>query len=193
MTHTPTQDEPNSSWKPCHSVLRTIIFEFNNAFYVQTQNKFCPSYANLTVGYWEFLLIDHNNPFATHIVYYGRYIDDIIVIWDGSPELIDTFLHHCNDNTIGLSFTHVLTQESLAFLDLELCHDDRSIYANNFVKPTAGNSYLHIRSFHHPGWIKNIPTSQNCPLRKNCTRDYTIQGQLLAKKFNDKGFPTPFG
>lgn len=178
--------------------LKHNYFEFDRTFYVQTHGtamgaNFAPSYANLTMGYWELLHIDHNNPFATHVVYSGWYMDDIIIIWDGSPQLIDSFVHHCNNNTLGLSFTHVSAQESLAFLDLELCHKDRSIYTKNFVKPTAGNSYLHYSSCHHPRWVNNIPRSQYCHLWKNCTRDddYTTQGQFLTQKFKDKGFPTP--
>lgn len=50
--------------------------------------NYAPSYANLTMGYWEQLYITWNNPFAAHVVYYGRYVDNIVIIWDGPPQKI---------------------------------------------------------------------------------------------------------
>lgn len=153
--------------------------------------NFAPSYTNLTMGYWELQYISHNNPFAAHIIYYGRYIDDIILIWEGTSESIESFVKHCNCNSLGLSFTHVIDPEKLIFLDLELFHSESEIHATNFVKPTAGNSYIHYQSCHHPTWINNIPKSQFHRIRRNCTKDedYHIQGKLLSNKFQDKGYP----
>lgn len=107
---------------------------------------FAPSYANLTMGFWEHLYLSTNHPFAAHVIYYGRYIDDIVIIWGGTPQEIDTFVQYCNQIPLDLSFTHVLDPNSVAFLDLELCHDNGAIYAKNFIKPTAGNSFIYFDS-----------------------------------------------
>lgn len=120
------------------------------------------------MGYWELFYIWHNNPFASHLVYFGRYFDDMMIIWDGPDTLIPKFLEHCNSNTIGLSFTAVTDEKNLAFLDLELFHDNTTICAQNYAKPTAGNSVLHFESCHHPRWGNNIPKSQFCRLKHNC-------------------------
>lgn len=79
----------------------------------------------------------------------------------------------------------------LAFLDLELFHYENTICAQNYTKSTSGNSYLHFNSCHHPRWVKNIPKSQFCRLKHNCTRlqDYETHGLLLKAKFKDKGYP----
>lgn len=145
--------------------------------------NFAPSYANLTMGFWEASYIELNNPYASHIVFYGRYIDDII-IWDGPEPLFLEFLSHCNDNEHGLTFTSEHHPLQLAFLDLLLFHEDGKILAKNYAKPTAGNSFLHHQSCHHPRWISNIPKSQFCRLRRNCTRqlDYITEGSLLKQK-----------
>lgn len=92
---------------------------------------------------------------------------------------------------MGLKFTSVMDGERLAFLDLELFFASNKIHAKNFTKPTAGNSFLHYNSCHHPRWLNNIPKSQFCRLKKNCTRseDYDIQSQALKDKFLKKGFP----
>lgn len=144
------------------------------------------------MGHWENLFIWNNNPFAKHIVFFGRYIDDIVVIWDGSPSQIDDFVAHCNTNDLGLSFTAVWNRDSLAFLDLELNHEGDHIFSRNYTKATAGNSYLHYDSCHHPLWKNNIPKGQFCRLRQNCTRtcDYVTQSTHLKNKFLEKGYPT---
>lgn len=84
-----------------------------------------------------------------------------------------------------------MNKERLAFLDLELFFAGKEIHAKNFTKPTAGNSFLHYKSCHHPQWLNNIPKSQFCRLKKNCTRndDYENQSKTLKEKFLDKGFP----
>lgn len=145
-------------------------FNFDGEFYLQIQGtamgaNFAPSYANLAMGYWEEHYISHNNPYSSYIVFFGRYIDDLIVIWDGPIDSITSFVDHCNHNPYGLSFTHVSDPNCLAFLDLELSHVDESIIAKNYIKPTAGNSFLHYKSCHYPKWTNNIPKGQFCRLR----------------------------
>lgn len=72
---------------------------------------FAPVYANLTMGYWEEGHIWANNPFAEHLVFYGRYIDNILLIWDGSPDVFYPFVAHCNTKP----FTHVWDPKELLF------------------------------------------------------------------------------
>lgn len=143
------------------------------------------------MGFWENQYIHHNNPFLANIIFFGRYIDDIIIIWDGPLDLIQAFTTHCNNNKYGLSFTYNSNQTSLAFLDLELRYDNHEIYAKNYTKPTCGNSYLHFKSCHYPPWIKNIPKGQFCRLRQNCTRkaDYIESSVHLKNKFFEKVYP----
>lgn len=107
---------------------------------------FAPSYANLAMGLWEHLSIWNDNPFSRYIVFIGRYIDYIIVIWDRTRPPVEQFVSHFNYNDLGLSFTFICSPESLAFLDLELCHTNSAIYAKNYIKPIVGNSYLHYQS-----------------------------------------------
>lgn len=100
---------------------------------------FAPSYTNLTMGLWESSYILHNKQFSSNIVFYGRYIDDVIIIWEGSESLVQEFVTHCNNNSMGPSFTTVIDRENLAFLDLEMYQVENSIQARNYTKPTAGN------------------------------------------------------
>lgn len=84
---------------------------FDERYYIQSQGasmgaKFSPSLANLYMGWWEELfLFSHNNQFKTNIAWYGRYIDDLIVVWHGSGETIGEFMKYLNNNSLNLEFT----------------------------------------------------------------------------------------
>lgn len=119
--------------------------------------NFSPLYANLAIGFWKTNHIHKNNPYAANIVFFGRYIDELIIIWDGALDLIIPFIEHCTSNNYGLSFTAVSNPSTMGFLDLELGHDEHIICAKNYTKPTAGNSYLHFNSCHLPKLIRTSP------------------------------------
>lgn len=103
---------------------------------------------------------------------------------------LNKFLEYCNSNPYGISFTHVVDNTSLVFLDLDLQIEEGSIISKTHFKPSAGNSYLHAKSHHHPKWIRNIPHGQFCRLKKTCTKksDYEKQGSIVKKKFLEKGY-----
>lgn len=130
--------------------LEPNYFVFQGKFYLQTKGtamgtSFAPCYANITMGFWKEQFVWYNNPFAKHIVFYGRYIDNVLSIWDGSPDFL-SFVNHCNANDMGPSFTHVIDLDRLVFLDLEQFHDAGSIHTSNHSKSVSGNSYLHFDS-----------------------------------------------
>lgn len=69
--------------------LRHNYFTFLDQLYLQLKGtamgaNFAPGYANLTMGYLEEGYIWANNPFAKHIMFYGRYIDDVLLTWCGA-------------------------------------------------------------------------------------------------------------
>lgn len=63
---------------------------------------FAPCYANLAMGFWEEHSIWTDNPFMRHLVFYGRYIDDVFIIWDGDANSFLSFVAYCNTNDLGL-------------------------------------------------------------------------------------------
>lgn len=143
------------------------------------------------MGFWEEGHIWRNNSFSRHLVYYGRFIDDIIIIWDGPPDMVPTFVEYCNTNPFNVRFTYLLNPKNLVFLDLVLSWDeDGNITSKTHFKGTTGNSYLHYRSCHLQSWKQNMPYSQFNRLCKNCTNtsDYLKQANILQNFFWDKGY-----
>lgn len=64
--------------------------------------KYDPSVANLLLSQWEVLAV-----YKAHIpeITYKRYMDDIVILWNGSMEKLIEFLTKINSNKFGLKFT----------------------------------------------------------------------------------------
>lgn len=77
---------------------------------------FAPCYANLFMGFWEGFHIWFQNPFARHLVYYRRYIDNVLIIWDGSLDAFGESASYSNSNQFVIKFTHVVDAKYLFFL-----------------------------------------------------------------------------
>lgn len=104
---------------------------------------------------------------------------------------LNKFLKYCNSKPFGITFTHVVDDTSLIFLDLDLRIDEEGmILSKTHFKPSAGNCYLHAKSHHHPKWIRNIPYGQFCRQKRTCTKkgDYEKQKSILKNKFLEKGY-----
>lgn len=154
---------------------------------VQLWGPGLPLATQIYLCFWENAYIWKNNPFGANLDLYARYIDDILIIWDGSDH-DHNFLEHCKKNSFAIEFTHVIDEKCLVFLDLELQGDlDGNIFSKTHFKPSGGNSYLHAKSNHHPRWIHHVPYGQFFRLRCTCTKkDYLEQSRLLTQKCKEK-------
>lgn len=76
-------------------------------------------FANLFMGPWEEMFIWNRNPSGKHLVYFGHYINNILIISQGSASRVEAFLTYCNNNPFAFSFTSVVDHQALVFVDLE--------------------------------------------------------------------------
>lgn len=79
-----------------------------NYYYVQTKGvavgaRYAPSVANLLMNMWEEEYIYAKN--IPQVKLYRRYIDDLILFWEGTSETLESFLQDLNTNRYGLTFT----------------------------------------------------------------------------------------
>ena len=82
-------------------VLSKAYFLFGSDFYLQNMGvamgaAFAPDFANIFLGLLEESYTYSNNPFANHILFYKRYIDDCLLVWRGSEQLLQFFLLYIN-------------------------------------------------------------------------------------------------
>lgn len=93
--------------------------------------RFYPSLANIFMGAWdELFLFSEANPFSPHIRWYGRYIDDLLLMWGGTDNM-------------NLNFTFQFSLNVANFLDVTLVGDpNKGVVISPFRKNTATNSTL---------------------------------------------------
>ena len=157
-------------------------------------STFAPSIAGLYVHHLETerILCDIN-PFLSKIKLWKRYIDDILVIWQGTEHEALAFAGWLNDQDRFLNFTHTITKQKLTFLDLDILPSDTGLKTINHVKTTARNSLLCFDSFHPRHMRENLPFGQFLRLRRNCSEitDFKDQASNLTEKLRLRKYPEP--
>ncbi|KDE08473.1 hypothetical protein MVLG_01255 [Microbotryum lychnidis-dioicae p1A1 Lamole] len=139
-------------------VLNNSFIGFQNRVWHQTSGTamgtaMAPAYANLFVGAFEREL---DIPNADNIVFYGRYIDDVIAIIKGPRDNVDKFAQSLNDIHPNLVFDFEISNTGLPFLDafVSLNPDPSSsgrkkrISTKLYQKPLNTYQYIPWSSFH---------------------------------------------
>lgn len=180
-------------------VLTKNYFLFNGKFYHQQRGTAmgttcAPTYANLFLGWWESQTVfsDDLVEFTSHILFWGRYIDDILIFWDGTETLFHDFVTVLNSNDIGMRFTSEIHSKSINFLDLTITlTGDGSVHTGVYRKETATNSFLHWDSSHPLPLKRGIPVGQYLRARRNCSDDIGFKSECdkLYRKFIQRGYP----
>lgn len=173
--------------------MESNYFWYQKDFYVQKKGvamgaKYAPSVANLFMDMLEERYIYGIS--RPEIKFYRRYIDDIIIVWEGSSESFLDFLDELNQNDYGISFTGKSNPDVIDYLDLQILKQGGELFTKTFFKVTDRNGYIPTSSCHHPKWKENIPKGQLLRIRRNCRNieDFRDQADALIKKFVDKGY-----
>lgn len=88
--------------------LKNNYFWHNQAYYRQTTRiamgaKFAPSVANAFMAQWEEEAVHKNPPMK--LTLYKRFIDNLIIIWNGSKVSLEKFLCDLNQNDRKIQLT----------------------------------------------------------------------------------------
>ncbi|CAJ0961582.1 unnamed protein product [Ranitomeya imitator] len=180
-------------------VLQRNYFLFGGKYYHQLRgtamgSPCAPTYANLLLGWWEDTLIfkDEDETWSPRIIFWGRFIDDTLVLWRGDACSFSDFVAYLNTTIEGLFFTFEIGGQSINFLDVNICRQmDGSLSTTIFRKPTATNSLLRWESHHPPPLKRGIPKGQFLRLRRNCSslNDFERKSLELKDRFRARGYP----
>ena len=106
--------------------------------------------ANVYLNYYENSFIFSNNRFNASIVFYGRYVDDTFMIYNGTCHQIDMLHNYLNSVNSNMKFTLEVEDDGrLNFLDLTVSRNENKVQFNIYRKPTATDIVIHATS-HHP-------------------------------------------
>ena len=166
-------------------VLGTNIFEFDGQLYLQKDGtaigtKAAPTFANLFMGKWENLLMNHGT--AKLIQFWRRFIDDILFIWYGTKEELEELILQANTIMPSIKVTCEYSFETRAvnFLDTTIFVDSEGFLRTDlYKKENLKVSYL-LPSSSHPSHIsKNIPYSLAYRLRRICWSETLFEERLI--------------
>lgn len=178
-------------------ILESNYFMFDSKFYLQTHgtsmgSPFVPNYANLYVGLWEEKYIfNSSNPFRDDVMFFKRYIDDILCVFIGSEESLFQFRDYLNHMYPSLKFTMEHSTDQIHFLDLLISvNEERTWNTTIFRKETDRNTILHAQS-HLPKSLKeNIPYGQFLRLERICNKEtvFDSEAQVMGERFIQRGY-----
>ncbi|XP_078506116.1 uncharacterized protein LOC144763946 [Lissotriton helveticus] len=179
-------------------ILSKNYFLHDSVWYHQIQgtamgSKFAPAYAGLFMGWFEreHAWGRHAAAWMNNIIFWGRYIDDVIMIWDGPTLDLSEYFGYLNDNPFNVRFTMTHNQKAIDFLDVQLFVENNKIQSCTHRKATACNSILHYESAHPRHVIENIPYGEMIRMRRNCSTDDSFQHSIqeTEKSFLERGYP----
>lgn len=104
------------------------------------------------MNHFETKYILSNDAYKSKIIYYGRYVDDTFLLFNGTLRQIDSMVSEINLIHPNIKFTSEHeTEGSINFLDSTISRKDNALTFNIYRKPTATNITIHSSSFHPIG------------------------------------------
>lgn len=80
----------------------------------------------------------------SEIMFYQRFIDNLLLIWRGSEGTLHQFMNELNENRNNIKLTYQWSNYENNFLDVTIYRDSGDILTKVYYKPTDRNSYLSI-------------------------------------------------
>ena len=174
----------------------SMYFQFRNSFYQQKNGL--PMGAPLS-GLLANIYVEHlenwalNSYFLKH-VYWGRYMDDVISLWNYGENELRGFLDHLNTYDRNLQFTlEIENANKLPFLDVLIIRSIDKLDFTIYRKPTQNNRYLHFKSNHPPQVKRGVVTSLVDRALNICSESYiTDELNFIRDILFGNGYPIVF-
>ena len=192
---------PNFLIRLLHTNINYNYFEFGALSYQQVSGTamgaaFSPTIANIYMSVFmrNFLVTREHKPLLLK-----RCIDDIILIWPHSKELLEDFLEALNNFHSSLHFTFNFSQTSIDFLDLTIYKGLHFPYTNKLDTKTYQKEqnlyqYLHFDSQHPRSQHKAVIVGECIRYVRTCTTQetYVTMLGLFKERLKKRNYPDKF-
>jgi hypothetical protein len=130
-----------------------------------------------------------------YILYYKRFIDDILIIWTGTEDQLKNLMSKINKLHHSIKFTcdYNITNKSTTYLDTTISLQNKELNTDLYRKPTDRVQYLLPNSCHPNHIFKNVPYSLALRILRICSNTETLykrleelRQMLLSRKCNTK-------
>ena len=146
-------------------VLENNDFEFNDKTYLQKSGvsmgiRFAPSFADIFMAKWE---NDALQKYPLSPLFFGRFLDDIFMIWTHGIDKFYEFLDILNNHHPTINLKATISENEVNFLDTTVYKPYPSsdvLYTRVYFKPTDTHALLNKSSFHPKSVFKGIIKSQ---------------------------------
>lgn len=179
-------------------ILKHNYFQFSDVMFQQIQGtamgtKMAPSYANLFMAVLEtnFLNLAPVKP-----LFWKRFIDDVLCVWDGSQVQLDSFLSALNDFHDTIKFTYSCSTTEATFLDLHLYKGDRFLAegvldVEPHFKKTNSFQYVHFSSSHPRAVFKAVVKGEMIRLLRATSSEsiYKSVQKKMRSHFRARHYP----
>ena len=197
-------------------ILKTVTeagyFRFNDQFYQQLDGlgmgvKAAPAFAIIYVyvtvekplleNDYTFALISPDNVNKPNdlmtIESWNRYVDDCLMVGDGTEEDIQKLFSYINRLNPHIQFTYECSHKHVDFLDLtiHLDKDSETLQYELFIKPTSLGIFLNYNSGHPRSTILNSAQNElSRALRNGSTNSYQDRGvNKIKDMLKNNDFP----
>lgn len=109
--------------------------------------KFAPGVANAFMAQWEETAVYTDTP--PELMLYKRFIDDVVIVWNGDKHKLEMFLNKLDDNDRNINLVWKIDDKEINFLDLNISLEGQKIVTKTHFKNVDANSYLSIDSCHY--------------------------------------------
>ena len=128
--------------------------------------------------------------------FWKRYIDDVLSLWNTSPDKIESFLKKANNFHSTVKFRAEMPETEITFLDTKVYKgvrfDKESILdVQTHYKPTETFQYTNFYSCHPPGVKKGFIKGEGLrPLRTNSSQiSFERNTRNFQNRLLERGYP----
>ncbi|XP_078541845.1 uncharacterized protein LOC144827386 [Lissotriton helveticus] len=177
--------------------MKKNFFVFQDEYFFQSKGvamgaAFAPDLAILYMAEFEQdHILSPRNPYENNIWMWRRYIDDVLMLWTGGEDELNSFFTWLNTQSQDIQFTMNMSRTSIDFLDISIKVQNDHLHTTLYRKPTERNSLLRYSSHHTRSLRDNLPFGQFLRVRRNCSlkEDYFSESDRLIGRLMERGYP----
>ena len=114
-------------------------------------------------------------------------MDDIFIIWTGTKEEFEHYMHTINQTHQTIKFTHEISETEVTFLDVTVNTGDRFQETNildikTHIKATNKQLYVHATSYHPPSTIKAISKGETKQYLRTNSNEINFNSQIKGTR-----------
>ncbi|KAL9977710.1 hypothetical protein ACROYT_G015146 [Oculina patagonica] len=180
-------------------ILQENSFQFNGKDYLQSHGtamgtKMAVAFANIFMAKIERQILRLSN---TKPIFWKRFIDDIISMWDTNRDKIEEFLLEANSFHPTIKFTAEISETETTFLDTIVYKGERFLKESildvrTHFKPTETFQYTNYYSCHPPGVTKGFIKGEALRLLRTNSSQLTFEENIrnFAVRLKNRDYPT---